>query len=377
MGLRRSTLEDMDLKPHNPSLTFWKNKRVLITGHTGFKGSWLALWLSRLGASITGISLSPATKPSLFELAEVEKVTTSVYCDIQDENKLYKIIQESRPEIVFHLAAQALVRKGYRKPVSTFSTNVQGTVNVLESLRTIETVRVIIAVTTDKVYKNLEHSYPYRETDTLGGHDPYSASKAAAEIAIACYRDSFFKEAGVSLSSVRAGNVIGGGDWAEDRLIPDAVRAWNNGIPLAIRRPDAIRPWQHVLEPLLGYIITAERIWDNSDLADAYNFGPETNEAATVRHAIELARRYYGYNEVEWAKMQAGPHEASWLSLEIAKARASLGIRPRWPLQTAIEKTMMWYSRQSAGVGARRLCNSDIDDFEASGMNIGHEPIQD
>ncbi|WP_319559823.1 CDP-glucose 4,6-dehydratase [Marispirochaeta sp.] len=351
----------------NPS--FWKSKKVLVTGHTGFKGAWLTLWLQRLGADVTGIGLKPETEPNLFTCAKIEKLLKSYICDIRDDKKIAKIVQECSPDIAFHLAAQALVRKGYRKPKSTFSINVQGTVNILDSLRSVDNLRVVVAVTTDKVYKNIEHSYPYRETDSLGGYDPYSASKAAAEIAIACYRDSFFKEAGVSLSSVRAGNVIGGGDWAEDRLIPDAVRSWSNRFPLNIRRPDSIRPWQHVLEPLFGYMRTAEITWDNPGLADAYNFGPETNEAATVRQAIELARKYYSYNAVKWAKVPEGPHEAGWLSLEIAKARTVLGVAPRWSLDTAIEKTMTWYSNFLAGEKAGSLCYTDIEDFETSGQS--------
>jgi CDP-glucose 4,6-dehydratase len=262
------------------------------------------------------------------------------------------------------LAAQALVRTSYRDPLLTFGTNVQGTANVLEAVRGASHARVVVAITTDKVYRNIEQCYPYREIDALGGHDPYSASKAAAEIVIASYRDSFFSDQGIAVGSARAGNVIGGGDWSEDRLLPDAVRAWGTGQALNIRRPQAVRPWQHVLEPLAGYLRLAERLWEKPDLAGAYNFGPPPHEAASVHDVVLLAKQSYGGGEVIWGEGNEGPHEAGWLALEIAKARHVLDVTPRWSLQTAVQRTMRWYRRQQEGGAARDLCAQDIRDFE-------------
>ena len=351
----------------NPNPSFWRGKRVLLTGHTGFKGSWLAFWLNRLCAEITGVSLAPATQPNLFELADISAGTQSFFLDIRDPQALARIVRRANPEIVFHLAAQPLVRASYRDPLGTLSTNVQGTANLLDALRPLSHLRVVVAITTDKVYRNLEQAYPYRETDPLGGHDPYSASKAAAELVIACYRDAFLAERGVAIASARAGNVIGGGDWSEDRLIPDAVRAWGANQALPIRRPEAIRPWQHVLEPLAAYLRLAEQLWEAPTLADAYNFGPHTHEAATVRQVVELARAAYGRGEVDWGDGTAGPHEAGWLTLEIAKARALLGIEPRWTLQEAVERTLGWYRHLAGGRRADDLCLADLSAFETHG----------
>jgi CDP-glucose 4,6-dehydratase len=348
-----------------PGKTFWSGKRVLLTGHTGFKGSWLALWLNKLGAELTGVSLPPATDPNLFTLARGNELIDSRFIDIRDAEQLSRLASEVSPDMVFHLAAQPLVREGYRHPLGTFATNVIGTANLLESLRGIDSVRVALIVTTDKVYRNQEWLYPYRENDALGGHDPYSASKAAAEIVVASYRDAFLAPHGVAVTTARAGNVIGGGDWSEDRLIPDAVRAWESGRPLKVRRPQAIRPWQHVLEPLSGYLLLAEKLWTRPELAGAYNFGPETGQVRTVRKVIEYAQKIYGHGQVIWGDGSDGPHEAGLLSLEIAKARAILEIVPEWSLFEAIERTMNWYSRLSKGADARELCLAEIADFEA------------
>lgn len=353
----------------NPIPDFWRGKRVLLTGHTGFKGSWLALWLHRLGAQVTGISLPPATTPNLFELVSIETITGSHFCDIRDAAALAVLIDKAQPEIVFHLAAQALVRASYRDPLATFATNIQGTANVLDAVRTLDSTRVVIAITTDKVYHNLEQPYPYRETDALGGHDPYSASKAAAEIVIASYRDAYLAEKNIAVASARAGNVIGGGDWSEDRLIPDAIRAWNAGQPLQIRRPQAIRPWQHVLEPLSGYIKLAEKLWHKPALAGAYNFGPETHEAATVREVVQLAQSAYGKGQVSWGDGSEGPREAGWLALEIAKARTALGVEPRWSLAEAVQRTIHWYRQQHEGAAAQAVCEADISTYEAANQS--------
>ena len=343
---------------------FWKGKRVLLTGYTGFKGSWLAIWLHELGARVTGISLPPVASPNLFSLARVETLIDSRYADIREAGQLAAFARNASPDIVFHLAAQPLVLTGYRQPLETFATNIMGTIHLLDALRRIDSVKAGIIVTTDKVYHNREWPYPYREDDALGGHDPYSASKAAAEIVTASYRDAFLAEQGVGIATARAGNVIGGGDWSENRLIPDAIRAWESGKPLKIRRPQSIRPWQHVLEPLSGYLILAEKLWERPDLAGAYNFGPETDSAATVREVIELAMKGCNQAVVEWGDCDEGLHEAGLLALETSKTRTVLGIRPKWPLPEAIGRTMNWHKRLSQGADAQELCLAEIADFE-------------
>jgi len=345
------------------SPNFWRGKQILLTGHTGFKGAWLAFWLSQMGAKVTGIGLPPSSMPNLFNLTNIAQLTNSHFADIRDADVVTRIVRQAEPEIVLHLAAQALVRAGYKDPMGTFTTNVIGTANILNSLRGLDSVSAVVAVTTDKVYKNLEHSKPYCETDVLGGYDPYSASKAASEIIISSYRDSYLAEQGVAVASARAGNVIGGGDWSEDRLIPDAIRAWDANLPLEIRRPSAVRPWQHVLEPLNGYLVLAEKLCTDLSLAGAYNFGPKPNEAATVKAVIELANQAYGYGGVLWGDGTEGPHEAGLLSLEIALAQAALGVVPRWNLLETVERTMGWYKKKRNGESARSLCETDISVF--------------
>ena len=348
-----------------PDKNFWCGKRVLLTGHTGFKGGWLALWLQRLGAHVTGVALPPNTTPNLFELARVSDGMKSQYGDIRDAVALSAIVHAAQPEVVLHLAAQPLVRASYLIRLETFASNMMGTAHLLDALRGLDTVRVAVMVTTDKVYRNNEWPYPYREDDALSGHDPYSASKAASEIVIACYRDAFLSAQGVAVSSARAGNVIGGGDWSEDRLIPDAVRAWQSGQPLKIRRQQAIRPWQHVLEPLAGYLTLAQKLWEQPGLADAYNFGPENCEAATVRQVVELARTAYGNGEILYGDGADGPHETNWLALETAKARMVLGITPKWALAETVNRTMAWYRAQHEEIDARSLCEAEIAAYEA------------
>ena len=349
----------------NPDPAFWHGKRVLLTGHTGFKGAWLAIWLHQLGARVTGISLQPAAQPSLYSLANVASLCDSQMCDIRDAARLAKLVAGGAPEIVFHLAAQSLVRAGYHDPLATFSTNTLGTAHVLDALRPLEGVRALVAVTTDKVYRNLEQCYPYRESDELGGHDPYSASKAASEIIIASYRDAFLSAKGLAVASARAGNVIGGGDWSEDRLVPDAVRAWQTGRVLEVRRPNAIRPWQHVLEPLAAYLLLAETLWQQPSLAGPYNFGPDSNDAASVSAVLALARAAYGKGEIRHGTGDEGPHEAGWLALETAKSRSVLGIKPRWRLPEAVARTMAWYREQHQGADARALCTAEITAYGA------------
>lgn len=349
-----------------PTPSFWRGKRVLLTGHTGFKGSWLALWLARMGAEVTGLALAPATEPNLFTLARVaDGLHASHECDVRDAQAVAAHVQAARPQIVLHLAAQALVRAGYADPLATYATNVMGTAHVLDALRGQQDTRVAVVVTTDKVYRNREWAYPYREDDPLGGHDPYSASKAAAEIITASYRDAFLAAQGVAVATARAGNVIGGGDWAADRLLPDAVRAWQAGETLSIRSPEAVRPWQHVLEPLAAYLRLAEVLWHAPTQAGAYNFGPHTHDVATVKKVIDLACGAYGSCGVSYEKYSKNVHEARYLALEVAKAREELGIRPEWPLEKAVQRTMVWYRGLSAGRDAKALCESDIQDYEA------------
>lgn len=366
MVVWQSALEKLDVMPNSvcPSPGFWANKRVLVTGHSGFKGSWLTLWLQSLGASVTGLSLAPNTNPNLFSLAKIDQVCNSQFCDIRDLSALNNAIKLAKPEIFFHLAAQPLVRISYQDPIDTLLTNVMGTANILETIRLSINTRVAVMITTDKVYRNHELPIPYREDDPLGGYDPYSASKAASEMIISSYRDSFLLKHGVAVASARAGNVIGGGDWSKDRLMPDAIRAWQQGVHLEIRRPDAIRPWQHVLEPLAGYLTLAQKLWEHPHLAGAYNFGPEVDQAATVRSVIELARATFGKGDVRYAQDIEGLHEAGLLTLAITKAKEILEVKPRLSLDQAVRLTTDWYRDQQSGVSALDLCKYQIKIYE-------------
>jgi CDP-glucose 4,6-dehydratase len=353
----------------DPGAAFWRGRRVLLTGHTGFKGAWLALWLERLGADVTGLALAPV-EPSLYALAGVDAKLKSRLVDLRDAAGVARVVGEARPEVVFHLAAQALVRASYREPLATFATNTMGTAHLLEALRGRSEVRVAVVVTTDKVYRNRESIYPYREDDALGGHDPYSASKAAAELVAASYRSAFLERQGVALATARAGNVIGGGDWSEDRLLPDAVRAWSRGEVLRVRRADAVRPWQHVLDPLAGYLRLAEALWHEPALAGAYNFGPRTDAAATVADVVRLARAAYGTGDWRDETDPAAPHEAGRLALEVARAREVLGVAARWELAEAIFRTMQWYRRVGEGASAAALCAEDLDAYERAATSV-------
>ena len=348
-----------------PSPAFWTGKKVLLTGHTGFKGSWLAMWLQQLGADVVGLALPPATTPNLFELADVGNRLDSRVVDIRNADHVAQHAKQINPDVVLHLAAQALVRESYRQPVDTFAINVLGTAHVLDAVRHCTRTRVVVAVTTDKVYQNNEWHHPYRESDVLGGHDPYSASKAASELVVNCYRSSFFAANNITISSARAGNVIGGGDWSAGRLLPDTAKAWAQGIALDIRRPESVRPWQHVLEPLMAYLVLAERTWHTPALAGAYNFGPLPHEAATVRQVMNLAQPHWPGAQVHFADVVQGPHEAGLLTLDTAKARAVLGLAPRWPLAQAIERTVNWYHRHWQGEDAVTLCHTDMQAFTA------------
>jgi CDP-glucose 4,6-dehydratase len=348
---------------------FWRGKRVLITGHTGFKGSWLALWLQKHGARVTGYSLPAPTVPSLFEDARVADGMTSIHGDVRDLGALRRTIADAAPDIVFHMAAQALVLESYRAPVTTYATNVMGTVHLLEAVRTTPSIRVAINVTSDKCYENREWVWPYREDEPMGGADPYSNSKGCSELVTSAYRRSFFGTDGsrAVIASGRAGNVIGGGDWATDRLVPDLMRAFSEGRPARIRRPRAIRPWQHVLEPLSGYVHLAERLWEAGDsLAEGWNFGPNDAESRPVSWIVEQLAASWGEG-ARW-ETDAGPHphEAHYLRLDCSKARTLLGWSPRLSLETTLQWTAEWY-RSRAGKGdVRALTLDQISRYEAN-----------
>jgi CDP-glucose 4,6-dehydratase len=342
-------------------MSFWHGRRVLVTGHTGFKGSWLSLWLEELGAIVCGVALIPPTDPSLFDEARVAQGIRSEIADILNLERLKSIVREFRPEVVFHLAAQALVRDSYDDPVGTYATNVIGTVNLLESARGCDSIRAIVVVTSDKCYKNEEWVWPYRESDQLGGYDPYSNSKACAELVVSSYRNSFFppaqyKQHGVALASARAGNVIGGGDWAKDRLIPDIMRAFAAKETVKIRRPDAVRPWQHVLEPLSGYLSLAEKLFTGGvEFGSEWNFGPENTDAQTVRWIVERLAEEWGEDGRWRVDTNESPHEAQTLKLDWSKAANALDWRPILPLATALRLTAEWYRRRSLNEDPRAL----------------------
>ncbi|UCD51149.1 MAG: CDP-glucose 4,6-dehydratase [Phycisphaerales bacterium] len=326
----------------------YKGKRVVVTGHTGFKGSWLCLWLLRLGAKITGYSLEPSTEPNHFRRLDLEM--NSVMGDVRDAEKLRQVFQKEQPEIVLHLAAQSLVRPSYRDPVETFSTNVMGTISVLEAVRECGAVRAVINVTSDKCYENREWPWGYREIDPVGGYDPYSASKGCAELVTRCWRSSFFnlddygRAHNTLLASARAGNVIGGGDWATDRLVPDLVRAANRKVAVTIRNPEAIRPWQHVLEPLSGYLSLGQMLLEGRrEFADAWNFGPAEDGNATVREIADRAQRIWPEIKFQIDATAGQLHEAGMLKLDCSKARTRLRWAPVWDGKTAVEKTVLWY----------------------------------
>ena len=345
---------------------FWRGRRVFLTGHTGFKGSWLSLWLQQLGAAVTGFSLPPPTTPSLFDEAGIAAGMTSLTGDIRDFSLLQSAVQSAQPEIVIHLAAQSLVRYGYQFPMATYATNVMGTVHLLEAIRHTPGVRAVLVITTDKCYENRESPLGYRETDALGGADPYSSSKACAELLSAAWRRSYFNaEGSAALATARAGNVIGGGDWATDRLIPDIIRAILAGEPPGIRNPDAIRPWQFVLEPLRGYLCLAEKLCTHGTrFAEAWNFGPVDTDARTVGEIADHLCKNWGQG-AHWLnrKERKAPHETTCLKLDIAKAADLLHWKPRLSLETALDWTLEWYRRRQAGEKAGNICLEQIERY--------------
>ena len=349
-----------------PDDSFWKNKKVLVTGHSGFKGSWLVIWLNKLGAKVSGISLTPETKPNLFTEANIEKICHSQFIDIRNLEKVKAQILSIQPQIIIHMAAQPLVRESYKSPISTFETNVIGTVNILESIQYCNSVEAAILITTDKVYKNNEDGKPYSEDDQLGGHDPYSASKAAAEIVIESYKKSFFDERNISISSARAGNVIGGGDWSKDRLIPDLIRSWQTNSTLNVRNPDSVRPWQHVLEPLAGYLFLAEDTFQNLELCGPYNFGPCKKDIGSVKDVVTIADSHLGLLDIDFLDENNGPHEANLLFLDTYKSNSILNFEPSWDMKESVLKTTNWYKSYYEDNSALSLCELDIIEFEAS-----------
>ncbi len=347
---------------------FWRGKRVFLTGHTGFKGGWLALWLQAMGAEVHGYALNPPTSPNLFTVAGVGKgMASSVIADIRDMDALRGAMQAADPEVVFHLAAQPLVRHSYVEPVETYAVNVMGTVHLLEAVRATPGVRTVVNVTTDKCYENREWEWGYRENEAMGGYDPYSSSKGCAELVTAAYRRSFLASAGIALASARAGNVIGGGDWAEDRLIPDFLRALDAGATLNIRSPLATRPWQHVLEPLSGYLMLAERLHsEGGQFAEGWNFGPNDEDARPVRWIVERLAEMRG--DVKWQCDEAvQPHEANYLKLDSSKAKSRLGWQPRWRLQAALGMTLEWHQAWRAGSDMRSVTLAQIAAYQAMG----------
>ena len=348
---------------------FWHGKKVFLTGHTGFKGSWLTLWLQALGARVTGFALAPDTTPNLFTLGRVEDGIGSIIGDIRDRALLTEAMKSASPDIVIHMAAQPLVRESYVTPVETYETNVMGTVHVLDAIRQVPGVRSVVIVTTDKCYENREWEWGYRENEAMGGYDPYSSSKGCAELVTSAYRNSFFNPAtyakhGVAVASGRAGNVIGGGDWAADRLIPDIMRAISRGETVNIRNPHAIRPWQHVLEPLSGYLILAERLYtDGPRFADAWNFGPNDSDAQPVQAIVERLTSQWG-DGARWS-LDGGehPHEATFLKLDCSKARARLGWRPRWDLNHTLDSIVAWYKAAARNEDVKAVTLAQIDKY--------------
>lgn len=347
----------------------YKKRKVLITGHTGFKGSWLCLLLNKLGADVYGYALEPPTNPSLFTEAKIGEIITSFIGDIRDYDKLFKVMQQVQPEIVIHMAAQPLVRESYKNPVETYSTNVMGTVHVLEACRHTSSVKAIVNVTTDKCYENREWHWGYRENEPMGGYDPYSNSKGCSELVTSSYRNSYFNptryaQHGVALASARAGNVIGGGDWADDRLIPDFIRAISKGEKVKIRSPYAIRPWQHVLEPLTGYLTLAAKLYtEGATYAQAWNFGPDDNDAQNVEWITKTICDLWADSASYELDTNPQPHEANYLKLDCSKAKAELGWVPKWNIETTLKSIVEWNKAYLESEDIRAVTINQINQY--------------
>lgn len=363
MGQRVAAVGDVGVSPG-----FWDGRRVLLTGNTGFKGAWLTLWLLELGATVVGLSDAVPTEPSLFRLADLDSYVDQRWVDVRDASGVAGVVADGRPEVVIHMAAQPFVRRSFAEPVETYATNVMGTVNVLDAVRrTPDGVGVVVNVTTDKCYENREWEWAYREDESMGGHDPYSSSKGAAELVTAGFRSSYFDDpSGPRVATARAGNVIGGGDWGEDRLIPDIMRGALSGQTVAIRRPDAVRPWQHVLNPLSGYLQLVEALWNDPMHATAFNFGPADSDARPVEWIVERLRdRWDGELSTD---VDAGPHlhEATWLKLDSSRARTRLGWEPRWDLGRAIDEIVDWYRVYRDGGDVQECSRAQIAAFNTT-----------
>lgn len=356
--------------PPNPN--FWRRKRVLVTGHTGFKGSWLCLWLQSMGATLRGIALDPPTTPALFDVARVAEGMEHRIVDIRDFAAVKAQMDEFQPQIIIHMAAQPLVRYSYQEPIETYATNVMGTVHVLEAARHAGSVKAVINVTTDKCYENHEWVWGYRENEPMGGHDPYSSSKGCSELVTSAYRRSFFDQAGIALASVRAGNVIGGGDWSVDRLIPDVLRTFEANAPVVIRSPHAIRPWQHVLEPLSGYLMLAQALYEEGKkYSSGWNFGPNDEDAKPVQWIVEQLTSMWG-DDATWIQDNGKhPHEANYLKLDISKVKSQLDWKPVWNLDQALEKIVDWHKAWLAGSDMQTLCQQQIATYQ-SDIQISH-----
>jgi CDP-glucose 4,6-dehydratase len=367
MGERQSSLESLELirmKGVRPD--FWRGKRVLLTGHTGFKGSWLSLWLQSMGATLRGIALDPPTNPALFGIAHVAEGMEHHIVDIRDFAAVRARMDEFQPEIVIHMAAQPLVRCSYQEPIETYATNVMGTVHVLEAARRTGSVKAVINVTTDKCYENHEWVWGYREDEPMGGHDPYSSSKGCSELVTSAYRRSFFEQSGIALASVRAGNVIGGGDWSVDRLIPDVLRAFEANMPVVIRSPNAIRPWQHVLEPLSGYLMLAQALYEEGEkYSSGWNFGPNDEDAKPVQWIVEQMTSTWGGGATWTQDTGDHPHEANYLKLDISKAKSQLGWKPIWNLDQALKKIVDWHKIWLSAADMRSLCEQQIAEYQS------------
>ena len=350
----------------NPN--FWHGKRVILTGHTGFKGSWFSLWLQSLGAEVHGLALEPPSTPNLFTVAQVANgMASHTLGDIRDLATVQNAMQAARPDIVIHMAAQALVRLSYSEPVETYATNVMGTVHVLESARHTPSVKAIVVVTTDKCYENREWVWGYRENEPMGGHDPYSNSKGCAELVTSAYRNSFLRSRGIAVGSARAGNVIGGGDWASDRLVPDILKAFEQNQPVTIRNPHATRPWQHVLEPLSGYLTLAEHLYTQGPAySEGWNFGPNDDDARAVQWIVEHMVKSWGKGSSWQQDGGFHPHEANYLKLDISKAKARLGWQPRWSLATALEFITTWHEAYLANGDMKKMCQAQIQQYSSA-----------
>ena len=366
MGRKKSSLENM-VKTMILNVEFWKDKRVFVTGHTGFKGSWMCLWLESMGADIAGFSLNPLDSPNLFSEAKVGENIKNTFADIRDQKALVDAISTFNPEIVIHMAAQPIVRRSYENPIETYSTNVMGTVNLLDAIRHLPGVRAVVNVTTDKCYENKEWLWAYREDEPMGGHDPYSSSKACSELVTRAYMKSYYSSSSTGLASARAGNVIGGGDWSNDRLIPDILLAFQEKIPVVIRNPQSIRPWQHVLEPLHGYLLLAEKLYNEGHLySEAWNFGPKDDDAKAVEWILDEMATKWG-DGASWVNdINENPHEANFLKLDISKANARIGWSPKWNLNQTLGYIVSWHKDWLNKRPARDICLEQIAQFNVT-----------